>query len=73
MARGSRSGKTEEGSHEYVEGRYTMTRMGDDRWYIFSGGHDQGVDFASLGAARAWCKLQRDFSKGDRPKKGFRR
>lgn len=54
----SRENSTGLGTHEYTEGRFTITLMGDDRWYIFIGKSDVGEDFKTLAAARKWCKRQ---------------
>ena len=57
----SRENSAGSGAHEYTEGRYTITLMGDGFWQIFSRDdkgvlHDQGQDFKTLRAARGWCK-----------------
>lgn len=57
----SRSGKTSKGSHEYREGKYLITLMGNNWWYIFTtdgceSGDSIGPDFKTLAAARKWIK-----------------
>lgn len=57
----SRTGKTHEGSHEYREGKYLITLMGNGKWYIFDergceNGDMIGPDFKTLSAARKWVK-----------------
>ena len=59
---GHRAGKTFEGSHEYQEGEYLITLMGNGFWYIFdkrgceSGDMIGSPSFKTLTAARKWIK-----------------
>lgn len=52
----TRENSTGLGTHEYREGRYLITCMGDNEWYIFLNGSDTGKDFKTLAKARKWCK-----------------
>ncbi len=54
----SRENSEGEGTHSYQEGRFTITLMGDDRWYVFVGKSDTGEDFGTLRQARHWCKTR---------------
>lgn len=52
----TRENSAGQGTHEYREGNYTITWMGNDAWYVFLGNDDQGQDFLTLKAARKWCQ-----------------
>lgn len=50
--------KVGNGLHEYMEGPYSILRMGNGQWYVWLGDKDTGEDFYSLREARKWCKQQ---------------
>lgn len=60
--KGSRTGKTFKGSHEYQHDGYLITLMGNGMWIIFDrdgceGGNEvPSPDFKTLTAARKWLK-----------------
>jgi hypothetical protein len=56
--KGDRANKTEEGSHEYQEGAFTICLMGNGEWYIFNADKSEvpSPDFKTLTAARKWLR-----------------
>lgn len=56
--KGNRANKTEEGSHEYQEGAFTICQMANGVWYIFDSNKSEvpSPDFKTLLAARKWLR-----------------